>query len=106
MRTLDNTENVLLYKGGDVRISNSAQEAEQLRRQGWSDKLPDGVKVDQAKLDKAYADFEASNTPQLTGENITPDNPSGAATMPKTSGVDAVMSTRDVTPRKVAPSNK
>lgn len=106
MRKLDNVENVLLYKSGDVRISNSAQEAEQLRRQGWGDKLPDGVKADEKKVEAAWVAFEASNTPELEGENVTPDNPSGAAVPPaeqgKVSGVDAVMSTRDAPSRKLA----
>lgn len=94
---LDSTENVYLYKGGEVRISNSAQEAEQLRRQGWSDTAPDEVS-DEA-VAKAEADFEASNKPELEGENITPENPSGAAVPPadthKASGRGAVMTTRD-----------
>lgn len=108
---LDSAENVYLYKGGEVRISNSAQEAEQLRRQGWSDTAPDEVS-DEA-MAKAEADFEASNKPELEGENITPENPSGAAVPPadqavatrrqstpkadvrKASGRGAVMTTRD-----------
>lgn len=92
MRT-KNVEHVALYRGGDIRISNSAQEAEQLRRQGWNEEVPEGVEPVEVPEDfepetktsaaaLAEKNFRASVETGLQGENITPSNPSGAVVPP------------------------
>lgn len=92
MRT-KNVEHVALYRGGDIRISNSAQEAEQLRRQGWSEEVPEGVEPVEVPEDfepetkssaaaLAEKNYRASVETDLQGENITPTNPSGAVVPP------------------------
>lgn len=103
---LNNLEHVRLYKGGDIRISNSAQEAEQLRRRGWNDNLAEGVTLDEEKLAEAERVFMEGMEPELEGESITPENPSGAAVPPaqQVSGANTVMGTRDtMQPTRDAP---
>lgn len=101
MSQFDNREHVVLWKGGEKRISNSAQEAEQLRRQGWNEQAPPSVssgddksvaelveagpldrKVEKSAAAVAERNFRDSITPELEGENVTPTNPSGAVVPP------------------------